>query len=228
MSVNALDEIAATVRACIGAGVPLVQLSTAQVDLLHSLPADAKTKVQFCKQAGIKIPYSSELLPCGECPNCTSGNSTICEIGPERIYAIATLVGAVTGRRATRISTAALAAHAGSPWELVHRGRYVTLTDFANRNYNLSDPATQEHEHQVARAECTVPLIVADCTDDAGQWYWVLDGCHRTCAALRMGLPTLPAYVLTDAEIGACELSCITWLDFLQSLCDPRAAWTHV
>lgn len=222
-----LDKIADSVKNCIRAGMPLAQLTTAQLAIIATLPADAKAKVGFCKRAGIKLPYASELLPCGTCHLCVTGKGSQCE-ADERIYAIATLVGMVGSRRATRLRTATLAAYAGAPWGLVHNGKHVTVADFARRKYDLSDPVAQDHERQVEYADCTMPLIVADCTDEAGQWYWVLDGCHRTCAALRRGYETLPAALLTDAEVNACELSKITWPDFLQSLCDPRAAWTHI
>ncbi len=227
MDTEPLDEIAAVVKNCIRAGVPLTQLTPAQTDILSAMPADARTKVGFCKRAGIKLPYSSELMPCGKCHLCATGKGHQCELD-ERIYALVTLIGIVGSRRATRLPTSVLAAYAGAPWGLVHNGQHVTVTDFATRKYDTLDPATQEHERQVEGADCTMPIIVADCIDDAGQWYWVLDGCHRTCAAIRRGYETLPALVITEAEVNACELSTVTWLDFLRSLCNPRAAWTHI
>lgn len=173
----------------------------------HCPGTDAK--IDFCTQNDINISYNSTCYGCGTCTGCIV--RLHCDVAVRKIHPVPLLIRAVQGRETRQISVAQFADT--YPWGLSLDGEPVSLGDFATGVYNPFDEHSLKHERRLV--DDTTPCIIL--TTDAGETV-VLDGNHRICMALRNEVTTLPAYTMTEAELATCELSHISWQEFIMAL----------
>lgn len=67
-------------------------------------------------------------------------------------------------------------------------------------SYYLESGAISINEEIVEKADMSIPLIIVSSKGPNGVSYFPIDGWHRIARAIKEGVPTLPAYVLTLEE----------------------------
>jgi hypothetical protein len=67
------------------------------------------------------------------------------------------------------------------------------------------DPMTKEDEPRIDNADLSAPLLIIKDKLADNQWV-VLDGIHRLAKALKLGVATLPAIVVTQEQLDRYQL----------------------
>lgn len=185
-------------------------LTADQWAILDAAHPDADAKIDFCTQNNINITYNSTCYGCGKCTGCIV--RLHCDVAVRKIHPVPIMIRAVQGREPSQISIAQFADTC--PWGLALDGEPVSLGEFANNVYDPFDEQSLRHERRLL-CDTSIPCIILK--TDHGETV-VLDGNHRICVALREGVTTLPAYVMTEAELAVCELSHVGWQEFIMSM----------